>query len=321
MNNNTAPEQRPDKNGKIVTRHVKTGEANKPSIVVPAPNLSLPVQSGLSAALFSDVAGTDFSGMDEKEVVEAVTAVAVSINKDNFWDALTLLTKGIQTTAYPEALGNAMGENKTASKLRDTWLGMHGANMADRSYVGIEGPGGFEDYRNAFSALSEALDARVPRDEVPVPRELRQEGDLTVKVETPGVVTPLVHPTPEAPVMVDDSYGDALITAGTSTDFSGMDENQIREAVTAVTNRISKDTFWSALDTLTKAAEDTDHKETLVAAIGQNNGAKKLRDTWLNMHGANIGDRHAYQKIEGENGYERYRVAFTKLSEAAGVHD
>jgi hypothetical protein len=321
MNNNTAPEQRPDKNGKIVTRHVRTGEATKAPIVVPAPNLSLPAQSDLSKELFADVAGTDFSGMDEKDVVAAVTAVAASITKENFWDTLTLLTKGIETTDYPEALGNAMGENRTASKLRDTWLGMHGANMADRSYVGIDGPGGYEDYKNAFAALSEALDARVPRDEVPVPREIRQEGDLSVKVETPGVVTPLVHPTPEATVPVDDSYGDSLIAAGTSTDFSGMDENQIMEAATAVTNRISKDTFWSVLDVLTKATEDTDHKEALVAAIGQNGGATKLRDTWLNMHGANIGDRHAYQKIEGENGYERYRVAFTRLSNAAGAND
>lgn len=323
MNNNTVPEQRPDKHGKIVTRHVKTGEAAKAPIVVPAPNMTLPAQSDLTKALFSDVAGTDFSGMDENEVAEAVAAVTSAINKDNLWDSYSVLTKGIETTDHPKAMGTAVGENKTAAKLRDTWLNMHGANIADRgSYMGIEGPGGYEDYKTAHGRWADVYGSRVPEGAYsgPVPRSYRSEGELNVEIYTPGAV-PYESVPVEAPVPVDNAYGDTLIASGAATDFSGMDEGQIKEAVTAVADRISKDTLWGAMDALTKAAEDTNHKGAFSDAMEESRGSVKLRDTWLNMHGANIGDRHAYQKIEGENGYERYRVAFTKLSNAAGVND
>jgi hypothetical protein len=323
MNNNTAPEQRPDKNGKVVTRHVKTGEATKAPIVVPAPNMSLPVQSDLSKALFSDVAGTDFSGMDENEVAEAVTAVTNSISKDNLWDSYSVLTKGMETTDHPEAMGEAIGANKTAAKLRDTWLDMHGANIADRgAYIGIDGQGGYEDYKTAHGGFSAVYEARLPESSHsgPIPRSSLSEGDLNVEVYTPGAISPERAPA-EAPIPVDDAYGDALIASGTSTDFGSMDENQVRAAVTAVTNRISKDTLWSALDVLTKVAEDTKGTGVVNDALAQNKGAVKLRDTWLSMHGANLADRHIYSKVEGENGYKRYYDAFLKLSDAASFED
>lgn len=129
---------------------------------------------------------------------------------------------------------------------------------------------------------------------------------------------PIVAPA-EAPVPVEDAYGDALIAAGTSTDFASMDEGQLKEAVTAVTNRISKDTLWDALEVLTKAAGDTSNKEAFSDAMAENKGSVKLRDTWLSMHGANVAHREVYSKIEGENGYKRYRDSFTKMSEAAAV--
>jgi hypothetical protein len=317
MNNNTVPEQRPDKNGKVVTRHVKTGGAAKAPIVVPAPNMSLPAQSDLTKTLFGDVAGTDFSGMDENEVAEAVAAVTSFISKGNLWDSYSVLTKGMETTDYPEAMGEAIGANKTAAKLRDTWLDMHGANIADRgSYMGIEGPGGYKDYKAAHGGWSDVYAARVPESAYsgPVPRE----GDLNVEIYTPGAV-PYESAPAEAPVPVDNAYGDTLIASGASTDFSGMDEGKIKEAVTAVSDRISKDTLWGAMDALTKAAEDTNHKGAFSDAMEESRGSVKLRDTWLSMHGASLGDRKGYKEIKGENGYKRYRKAFTKLSDAAGI--
>lgn len=317
MNNNTVPEQRPDKHGKIVTRHVKTGEAAKTPIVVPTLNMSFPAQSDLSKELFSDVAGTDFSGMDENEVAEAVAAVTISINKDNLWDSYSVLTKGIETTDHPEAMGEAIGANKTSAKLRDTWLDMHGANIADRgTYMKIDGPGGYADYKAAHGAWSDVYGKRVPESAGAGPASA--EGDLNVEIYTPGAV-PYESAPAEAPVPVENAYGDTLITSGASTDFSGMDEGQIKEAVTAVADRISKDTLWGAMEVLTKAAEDTNHKGAFSDAMEESRGSVKLRDTWLSMHGASLGDRKAYMEIKGDNGYKRYRKAFTKLADAAGI--
>jgi hypothetical protein len=182
--------------------------------------------------------------------------------------------------------------------------------------MGIEGPGGYKDYKAAHGGWSDVYAARVPESAYsgPVPRE----GDLNVEIYTPGAV-PYESAPAEAPVPVDNAYGDTLIASGASTDFSGMDEGKIKEAVAAVSDRISKDTLWGAMDALTKAAEDTNHKGAFSDAMEESRGSVKLRDTWLSMHGASLGDRKGYKEIKGENGYKRYRKAFTKLSDAAGI--
>jgi len=305
MNNNTRPEQRADVNGKIVTRHVKTGEATKAPIVVPAPNLSPDAATSYGQSLLKDAATTDLSGVDAEGVKQIVSEATAAINKDTMWDAFKLFTKGLETTDDPEAMADSMNESGTVVKLRDTWLDANSANLADRSYVEIDGEGGYSDYNESFTSLSDALRARFPETSV-------EEGKIEVEAYTPSI-EPVTY-IPEAPDTTDDAYGDALIAAGASTDFASMDATQIKDAVTAVSNRINEDNLWKAFDVLTRSIEGNSHPESFLSSMVENNVTVRLRDTWLSMHGADLADRAAYSKIEGENGYLRYMDTFAKLS-------
>lgn len=125
----------------------------------------------------------------------------------------------------------------------------------------------------------------------------------------------------EAPETVDDAYGDQLIAAGTSTDFAAMSKDETWDAVTAVSNRISKDNLWDVLEVFNKGIAETSHPDSFIVALEHTKSHVKIRDTWLDMHGADIADRRTYFQIEGENGYERYKTEYAKLAQKAAERD
>lgn len=319
MNNNTRPEQRADINGKIVTRHVKNDTAAKSPVVVPAPNMQASAQSSVARELIANASDTDFSSMGKEEAVETMTSVVNAIDKSNYWDGFTVLTKAMETTEHPVEVGEALASNRGAVKLRDAWLEDHDATLEDRlAYAAVEGEGGYEDYRSAFDALNRAYTSRIPVDEI---TNAVNDGNLTVQTKVPGgVQARAFSPTP-APEKVEDPYGDQLIAAGTSTDFSSMSKDETTAAVAAISNRIDSDNMWDVLETLTKGMSETSHAPDFVDACRTTGVHTKVRDAWLSMHGADLGHRDSYSKIEGENGYARYKEAYSAFGNEAAKRD
>jgi hypothetical protein len=89
-------------------------------------------------------------------------------------------------------------------------------------------------------------------------------------------------------------------------------------AVKASNDADSPDKLWENFDTLTAVLESP-YPKMGTRMIREQNILPRLRDAWLNMHGADASKPDGpggYKSIGGDDGYESYKSAHAMLSSA-----
>lgn len=106
----------------------------------------------------------------------------------------------------------------------------------------------------------------------------------------------------------------AQLTVPTNVNWDKMSNVKARSLLESVKEDIENpDKLWQNFDFLNEMMESK-HAPVLLSA--DDGVAESLRDTWLNMHGANAGDSSTYENLGGDDGYQAYRSAVGEFGRA-----
>jgi hypothetical protein len=149
--NHLKPVKIQDKNGNITTRYKKDDDAGtvSPALIGAAANITGTATSAPPA---------NWDSISETRMRSALNDIATTIDApDKLWQNMDALTNALNSkhgvAAYEE-----LKDESLPTRLRDVWLNLHGVDIKDRAgYSGIEGEGGYADYREAHGNLYDAF--------------------------------------------------------------------------------------------------------------------------------------------------------------------
>ena len=144
------PEQRSDKNGKIVTRWVK-GDGNNTSSAA-LRNTGIDWSSGVGVP--------NNVNWDRTPIVRAeylLNSVASDLdNPYKLWKNFDFYT-GMLESRYAGKAAGSLSKHNVALRLGDAWLNMHGLTVGDKDkYSSIGGNDGYQSYRDAYAEFQNA---------------------------------------------------------------------------------------------------------------------------------------------------------------------
>lgn len=225
---NLIAEKRMDVHGRLVTRHVRSGDNNSaPSAALAASS----VMDGVTNAPVPLNKNWDSTSRTNAEHVASMVGMGVK-DPDKLWDNIDFYT-GMLESKHSDIALDSLADNKVATSLRDAWLGKHGVTMRDRAeYQHIGGDEGYEAYQEAFSGLMEAgVAAQARRDkaaEAPLFTWHRDERGNAVIDHDSIAFTPTPRER-EVAGEVADRVADRLSNSGDSPASSGSSDSQSDE--------------------------------------------------------------------------------------------
>jgi hypothetical protein len=121
----------------------------------------------LGKQALTNVASINWNELDSAQVNVLGRAVNLLLDDPtHLWQAIEFYRSLFSSEHDFESAG-LMLEGKVATRLRDNWLAMHGADLHKRhEYMEIEGENGYARYKKAWGEVSEAFRANVHADEV-----------------------------------------------------------------------------------------------------------------------------------------------------------
>jgi hypothetical protein len=116
------------------------------------------------------------------------------------------------------------------------------------------------------------------------------------------------------------NYARAEERAAASVDWNNLDKDTASDLVTTLSEGLDDPPkVWNNF-ALTIGLLKSDQYD-LTSKLMENEPSRKLRDAWLNLHGAKLSDRESYTSITGGAGYGMYRATYNAYAKAASDNE
>lgn len=120
-----------------------------------------------------------------------------------------------------------------------------------------------------------------------------------------------------------DTFGNFARAEGKAAgnlDWNGLDKGAAFDLATTLSEGLDDPSnVWNNFALVTSLLK-SDHLD-IASKLMEGEPAVKLRDAWLNLHGAKLSDREGYTSISGPDGYNMYRVTYNAYAQAASSNE